>query len=532
MSVNCDRSRRWLVVVNLAVLAIVIPAVIYGQATRPSFLDPDELNPFERDTTFVVVGTPSAFVATGLKGDATGLNVISLNGTPWTLTPGVDQLITEANTRAAALRTLYHNGASTFTPRGGFFASVDYSSVATGQQAPVRSTVSDPAIEDLAYPRYTALETGATSVVNIVAANTMLLIPYAVAEGAFDTGIALRNTTADPFGPSTGAPPNGSPVRLDFFPRDVPAARVPDGPVTITLDLGLFGGGTPSPPITVNPETTQAAPADEKAQTTVATLAYMDNAVVMSRATPTRSLDWRSLFAGLAGATKTRSALGAGVYRTSWRHPVGTAATPTPTAPHLKVFVTSLGTLGANAFRMVIVNESGAPIALRLGDIALEPVARLTEKDVQRELAKLARFPQRTLTAPGYCLQREKDAPAPGMVYRLAPADAQAKNAPLSRVLRAAKRLRDGKALNPDTDPDDYFHSVVQWAIWTEQEKFDQRAFAAAFTAYTRKNIVSGGERWTRDLEDAVRGIASDRWRDVSRIVDEARKEPSTGTIK
>jgi hypothetical protein len=203
-----------------------------------------------------------------------------------------------------------------------------------------------------------------------------------------------------------------------------------------------------------------------------------------------------------------------------------------PSAPSLKLFVTSTGKLGAEAFRVTIVNDSGAPIRLGSSMVALEPIAKLTERDLQRELGTLSRFPQRTFTFAGYCLAREKAAPNAGTVFRVASGATQSAAEPIARVVDTAVRLRDQKALHPDTDPDDYYHSVVQWAIWTEQEKFDQRAFAAAFAAYTRKNVVAGGQKWTREIEDAVREIAADRWRDVSRIVDEARKTSLARPIK
>jgi hypothetical protein len=70
------------------------------------------------------------------------------------------------------------------------------------------------------YPTFVAAEVGPVTIVNIVPANTTLLIPFAVRDGGFDTGISLANTTADPFGSGTGgAVPQSGTVRLDFYPR-------------------------------------------------------------------------------------------------------------------------------------------------------------------------------------------------------------------------------------------------------------------------------------------------------------------------
>lgn len=68
------------------------------------------------------------------------------------------------------------------------------------------------------YPRFTDLETAPISVVNIVAANTTMLIPYALVSGPIDTGIALANTTVDAFPSGSAIPSNGT-IKFDFFPN-------------------------------------------------------------------------------------------------------------------------------------------------------------------------------------------------------------------------------------------------------------------------------------------------------------------------
>ena len=71
------------------------------------------------------------------------------------------------------------------------------------------------------YPVFTASEVGPITIANIAPASTTLLVPFAVRDGAFDTGIALANTTADPFGGATlgGATAAPGTVTLTFFPR-------------------------------------------------------------------------------------------------------------------------------------------------------------------------------------------------------------------------------------------------------------------------------------------------------------------------
>src|SRR5206468_3034813 len=71
-------------------------------------------------------------------------------------------------------------------------------------------------------PRYASTLQPATAltVVTIVPATTNLLIPFVVSGGGFDTGIAISNTTADPFGATTGGATaaNGS-IVYNFFPN-------------------------------------------------------------------------------------------------------------------------------------------------------------------------------------------------------------------------------------------------------------------------------------------------------------------------
>ena len=73
--------------------------------------------------------------------------------------------------------------------------------------------------QDQGYPVFLAADVGPTTIVNIIAANTTLLMPYGVVVGGFDTGIAIANTTSDPFGTGGGGATkaNGTLV-ADFFP--------------------------------------------------------------------------------------------------------------------------------------------------------------------------------------------------------------------------------------------------------------------------------------------------------------------------
>jgi hypothetical protein len=99
------------------------------------------------------------------------------------------------------------------------------------------------------YPTFTALESAALTVVNIVPANTTMLMPYALTLSPFDTGIAIANTSADPFGPGSGGlTPKAGTISMNFFPTtSTGGAGTPFSLTTSTTvkpGLGLSSDGT------------------------------------------------------------------------------------------------------------------------------------------------------------------------------------------------------------------------------------------------------------------------------------------------
>jgi len=104
------------------------------------------------------------------------------------------------------------------------------------------------------YPSYTEADLGPVTIGNILPANTTMLIPYAVKTGPYDTGIAIANTTADPFGPTGGsATPTAGTLSVFLFPRTntgagtsvtlTTSATVRPG-VGLATDGTLAAGGT------------------------------------------------------------------------------------------------------------------------------------------------------------------------------------------------------------------------------------------------------------------------------------------------
>jgi len=138
---------------------------------------------------------------------------LTLGGTPTSLTPGT----------ITATTTLFPIGTgidSTVSP-----AQPDATSFAAG------------------YPQFAEADLGPVTIGTIAAASTSLLIPYAVTTGAYDTGIAIANTTADPFGGSAngGATPSNGTLSFTLFPR---AASGAGTPITVTTSsTKIFGAG-------------------------------------------------------------------------------------------------------------------------------------------------------------------------------------------------------------------------------------------------------------------------------------------------
>jgi len=94
----------------------------------------------------------------------------------------------------------------------------------TAQMGPVCATALDAngvATAANGYPCFAnANAVGPVTLVNIVPAQTTMLIPYATVGGGYDTGIAIANTTADPFGTANGgAIAQSGNITMTFYPQ-------------------------------------------------------------------------------------------------------------------------------------------------------------------------------------------------------------------------------------------------------------------------------------------------------------------------
>jgi hypothetical protein len=167
---------------------------------------------------------------TGAVFIATGTNTVSIDASTSTSNIAYIKFVSD---NLSAVETLQVNIALSGVPTAALAAgSISLTATASpvgnalnSSNQPTQSTPNN-AGGGLAtgYVRFAAADTTVT-VGSIVAANTTLLIPYAVRVGTYDTGIAIANTTADPFGTSAGgATAAAGTMTFTMFPRNATGA--------------------------------------------------------------------------------------------------------------------------------------------------------------------------------------------------------------------------------------------------------------------------------------------------------------------
>jgi hypothetical protein len=182
------------------------------------------------------------------------------------------------------------------------------------------------------------------------------------------------------------------------------------------------------------------------------------------------------------------------------------------------IYIEALGGATGEVYEVTIVGDAALDLN---GYAAIEPVAVSSDEreEIVEQLSE-APGPRRTFKTNGYCRDFLKAAPPAGAVFRLAGAEAQADFEPEARVLEAARQLYEQELLNVDSNPDSYFHSIRQWALWTVTEGFDREEFVAAFSKQVRENLQGGGQAWTDPVAAAVRRHAESRWADIQLILE------------
>jgi len=133
------------------------------------------------------------------------------------------------NTNPNASESLNFGLWATFTANPGSNSPPPGSATVNMSYAPTPSvafsaSAGSAASSSLTIPRF-ADTSSAQSIFSIALCNTVLLYPFVTNQGGFDTGIAIANTSTDPFGTRT----QSGTCDLNFYGASAPAAKVVTG---------------------------------------------------------------------------------------------------------------------------------------------------------------------------------------------------------------------------------------------------------------------------------------------------------------
>jgi hypothetical protein len=189
-------------------------------------------------------------------------------------------------------------------------------------------------------------------------------------------------------------------------------------------------------------------------------------------------------------------------------------------APLLAV-LTSLGASQGEAFQLQILNRTPQPVRFALEGLVVEPIKRSEQEQARKLIARMAPLLKKAATQKieGFCLNFALRPPEAGTIFRVAPADVQAKYAASRRVLPVVSFLERAGQLHPDSSPKMYAESIKQYALWTHFQRWDERAFTQAWLDTTRKQLTAGKRAWTGEIEKALRAAAPRRWADIQSIL-------------
>jgi len=201
--------------------------------------------------------------------------------------------------------------------------------------------------------------------------------------------------------------------------------------------------------------------------------------------------------------------------------PSSAERSPAAAVGSVTLFLTNTGGSTGEVFQADIVNQGSEPVILPSGALVVEPLEKKAWKNVQKQISKLGRSAM-SLKVQGYCLEFLKLPPVAGQIFRVASGPLQQKFEPVRRILDASRKLFESGELNPDINAEEYFQSIRQWALWTEEQNFDEASFLDAFVEHTRKNMVAAGRQWEPRFESALRGALGGRWSDIQRILRES----------
>jgi hypothetical protein len=182
------------------------------------------------------------------------------------------------------------------------------------------------------------------------------------------------------------------------------------------------------------------------------------------------------------------------------------------------------------AFMIQMVDPSGQVKTLMLPEgTVLQPLTRGTLPVTDRPTTDA----EHTLSQPvsAMCLEFAKLAPEAGLQYRVADQALQDQYTPLRAVVQAGHTAVTLGRLHPDSDVRQYAQSILQFAIWTTLEHWDEQHFTEMFVDQTKKNAQALHIKWTKDMDAALQKLAPGRWRDISQVIALAKRTGDEGKL-
>ncbi|MGD8330002.1 MAG: hypothetical protein PVJ49_11255 [Acidobacteriota bacterium] len=187
-----------------------------------------------------------------------------------------------------------------------------------------------------------------------------------------------------------------------------------------------------------------------------------------------------------------------------------------------QMFLSNVGSSTGEAFTGYFLNDGDAPMDIDVKGLVVEPLKEEAQQLVQQQLQQVLPQDPVTTQLDAYCLEFLRLPPVADQMFQLAPKGLQEQFAPVRKVLDAAQQLNDLGLLPPDSDPTAYFQSITQWSVWAHQEGFDEEAFTDNFIEHTRKQVEAAGNQWTSQFDEVLRGVAPERWENITRILEAA----------
>jgi hypothetical protein len=182
--------------------------------------------------------------------------------------------------------------------------------------------------------------------------------------------------------------------------------------------------------------------------------------------------------------------------------------------------IVSNGKSTGEAFQLQLLDTTGKVKSVRMrSGTVLEAI----KKGVTQPVTENAGGKVVTQPLNGFCLQFGKQPPAQGTLYRMADESVQQKYSPMRFIARASEQMGQNKAFHPDSDPKAYTDAILQYALWSELEGWNQEKFTQHFVERTKENADALHVKWTNEMENALRAAAPGRWKDISEMLQEAQ---------